>query len=246
MAAATPETGFETGTVHATLLEREHVATGQVRMSLGVRADVRALHVHAGQFVELRPAGPDGQTEKGFFALLNAPNEGPALELLVRTDATSGGEAAALLMALPLGHEVPSSAPLGAGFSLDRVGARSVRVVATGTAIAPARAAIVTLLDRKVPVLSLDYGVRSPAHVALAAELTRFGAAGIDVGVHYSEPTEHGVVGSLAHHGLARRWSIDAPRREVVLAVGQPEMVRDVREHWVALGGDPLDVLSNY
>lgn len=232
--------------VRATLVVREFVATGQVRVSLAVLPEVRALHVHAGQFVELRPLRPDGQAEKGFFALLNAPSEGQTLELLVRTDALAGGEAAALLMALPMGHEVPSSTPLGAGFSLDRIGDRSVRVVATGTAIAPARAAIVTLLERGVRVRSLDYGIRSPAHVALEGELARFGALGIEVGLHYSQPTEHGVVGALAHHGLSRRWSLDAPRREVALAVGHPEMVQEVRAHWRSLGGDPLDVLSNY
>lgn len=224
------------------------MARGQVLVRLGVAAEVRALYTRAGQFVELLPKRADGGVEKGFFALANAPFEGSTLDLLVRTDATSGGEAAALLMALPVGSSLASTPPLGAGFPLERIGERAVRVVATGTALAPARAAIVSLLAEGKRVLSLDYGVRTPAHVALAADLDGFREKAVEVAVHYSEPDAdgEGVVGALAHHALARRWTLASPRGEAVIAVGQLEMVAEVRAHWRSLGGDPADVLHNY
>lgn len=233
--------------IDARIVSRSVAAHGQLRFALAVPPEVRAHHRFPGQFVELSPLRPDRHPEKGFFALLNAPGEGTTLDLLVRTDADVGGEAAALLVALSDGATVPSSLPMGSGFPLERIGGRSVRVVATGTAIAPARAAIVHLMrTREAPVLSLDFGVRSPAHVALGADLADFSRAGIEVAIHHSHPTEAGVVGAMAHEALFARWATDAPAREVVIAVGQLEMVEAVRERWASLGGDPADVLHNY
>jgi len=225
--------------------ERHPEAEGQVRISLEVEPAMRAAHLHPGQFIELvlgeRPA------ERGYFALWNAPGEGETFELLVRTDAGDGGDAAALLGQRAVGASVRASAPLGSGFALERIGKRSVRVVATGTAIAPARAAIDHLLrGREVEILSLDYGVRSAGHVALASELARFSEAGITVAVHFSAFREGALIGQLAHQALMHRWSEVAAEEEVILAVGQLEMVAELRAHWASLGGDPADVLHNY
>jgi NAD(P)H-flavin reductase len=225
----------------ARLVGREPAATGQVRVSLAVDGAFRAAHVQAGQFVELFPEAD----EQGYFALLHAPGEQQHVALLVRTDAESGGEAAALLMRSSLGAEIPIRGPLGAGFALERALSKSVRVVATGTAIAPARAAIVALGARGVTVRSLDYGVRSGAHVALGEDLASFRRAGIEVAIHVSLPEPGGARGALAQDALAARWTDRSPHDEVVVAVGQPELARDVRARWRARGGDPLDVLTN-
>ncbi len=219
-------------------------AEGQLRISLDVAPEPRARHRFPGQFIELVLG--TSASERGYFALLNAPGEGSTFELLVRTDAADGGDAAALLGALPIGASVPASGPLGSGFPLERIGKRSVRVVATGTAIAPARAAIDHLLRHRVEVLSLDYGVRSAAHVALASELARFSEAGVEVAVHFSGLRDGALVGTLAHRALMHRWSEVAAEEEVIVAVGQLEMVADLRLRWQALGGDPADVLHNY
>ena len=233
-------------TQHEVRIRARHIeAEGQVRISLDVEPAMRAAHLHPGQFIELvlgeRP------TERGYFALSNAPGEGETFELLVRTDAADGGDAAALLGGLAVGASVRSSAVLGTGFPLERIGKRSVRVVATGTAIAPARAAIDHLLRRReVEVLSLDYGVRTARHVALASELARFNEAGVTVAVHFSGFREGVLVGQLAHRALTHRWSEVAIEEEVILAVGQLEMVAELRARWQALGGDPADVLHNY
>lgn len=225
----------------ARLVGREPAAAGQVRISLELDDAFRAAHVRAGQFVELFPE-TDAQ---GYFALLNAPGERAGASLLVRTDADTGGEAAALLMRSGLGTQLPIRGPLGAGFALERAESKAVRVVATGTAIAPARAAIVALGARGLAVRSLDYGVRSEAHVALRDDLASFAEAGIEVAIHLSMPGPGGPRGAFAQDALAARWTETATRDEVVVAVGQPELARDVRERWIARGGDPLDVLTN-
>ena len=225
----------------ARLVGREPAAAGQVRVTLEVEEAFRKAHARAGQFVELFP-----ETDAhGYFALLNAPGGNAGAVLLVRTDPESGGEAAARLMRSALGAELPIRGPLGAGFALERAEAKRVRVVATGTAIAPARAAIVALGARGLLVCSLDYGVRSEAHVALPEDLARFRRAGIEVAIHVSMPGPDGPHGVLVQDALAARWTEASTREEVVVVVGQPELARDVRERWLARGGDPLDVLTN-
>lgn len=237
--------GTEDAAQHEVRIRSRHTeAEGQLRISLEVERPCREAHRHPGQFIELVLG--EGASERGYFALLNAPGEGETFELLVRTDAADGGDAAARLGALPIGAAVRASGPLGAGFPLERIGKRSVRAVATGTAIAPARAAIDHLMRQRVEVLSLDYGVRSAQHVALASELARFSEAGITVAVHFSGLREGVLVGQLAHRGLMHRWSEVAIEEEVILAVGQLEMVAELRARWQVLGGDPRDVLHNY
>jgi NAD(P)H-flavin reductase len=227
--------------VRARIVGREPAAAGQVRVSLEVGAAVRAAHERAGQFVGLFP----GTTDRAYFALLNAPGEGERLELLVRTDAAAGGEAAARLLSVPVGDEIETTTPMGTGFPLERAVGKQVRVVATGTAIGPARAAMVVLLGRGDVVASLDYGVRSPGHVAIRDELARMREGGVEIAVHLSEPTEGRPTGTLAQDELARRWSGGAAAREIVVAVGHPAMVAEVRERWLAIGGDERDVLTN-
>lgn len=220
------------------LVSRAQAAAGQLRVALSVDPTTRAEHRAAGQFLELYPDTAD----HGYFALLNAPGEGELLELLVRTDAPSGGEAAARLTAAALGDAIPLRGPLGAGFPLERAAGRGLRVVCTGTAIAPARAAVVAF---EGAVLSLDYGVRSDDHVALRSELDRFAARGIAVAIHRSTPGASGPVGPVAQDGLEARWDEGAAAREAVLVVGQPELAEDVRRRWVLRGGDPRHVLTN-
>jgi NAD(P)H-flavin reductase len=232
-------------TQHTVCVRTRHVeAEGQLRISLDVADGARARHQHPGQFIELLFG--ESASERGYFALLNAPGEGETFELLVRTDAADGGDAAARLGLLDVRANVQAVGPLGDGFPLDRIGKRAVRVVATGTAIAPARAAIDHLLRHRVEVLSLDYGVRSAAHIALAPELARFSEAGVTVAVHFSAFREGVLLGQLAHRALMHRWSEVAVEEEVILAVGQLEMVAELRARWQALGGDPADVLHNY
>lgn len=253
--------------VPAYLARRTEVAADQIALSIAVPPGLRALHVRPGQFVKMSVRGQTGTDHEGLFAMSNAPLEdttedggveddgtaiGPTsmLRFLLRTNNPEGGEAAAALGAMRIGSPVLVSAPAGVGFDFARAKGRHLAFVATGSAMAPVRAGIEHALATSVGArsISLDLGLRSPAHLAHAAELARYRDASVDVHVHYSEPLEDGsVIGPMAHEALLARLIETERAKEVfVVAVGQPAMVKDLRARLVALGADPADVVSNY
>lgn len=253
--------------VPAFLARREGAAIDQVAISLAVHPSLRAAHVRPGQFVKVVVPGATGAQHEGLFAMSNAPAEDtiehdgvddegvplgptPTLRFLLRTNNPEGGEAAAALATQRIGAPVLVSEPAGVGFELARARGRHLAFLATGTAMAPVRAAIEQLLAEPVGAreVSLDLGVRSAAHVAYAQELARYRVAGLDVHVHFSEPREDGrVVGTLAHEALLSRLVDRGRVRDTfVVAVGQTAMVKELRARLVALGAEAGDIVSNH
>ncbi len=253
--------------VPAYLARRTEIAADQISLALAVHPGLRAAHVRPGQFVKVAVRAAAGTEHEGLFAMENAPREdtvedggvddeghavGPVstLRFLLRTNNPEGGEAAAALAVMRIGAPLLVSEPAGVGFDLARSRGRHLAFVATGTAMAPVRAAIEHALMEPpgATSLSLDLGLRSPAHLAHARDLERYRATAIDVHLHYSEPLDDGsVVGPMAHEALlARLLETDRVKDVFVVAVGQPAMVKDLRARLVALGADPADVVSNY
>ena len=222
---------------------RRQVARDQIELILGVTEEVRARHRRAGQFVKVRIAG-----QEGIFAMWNAPHEDddePTLRFLLRTNNPEGGEAAAKLALAQPGTKLEITEPSGVGFGLDRADGRGLHFVATGTAIAPVRAGIEeALLASKPKSISLDFGLRSAAHQPLEGDLKRYQARRIDVHLHFSTVDAKGVIhGAQAHLALLDRIK---DTNAFVVAVGQPEMVEELRAKFVKLGGKAEDVVSNY
>ncbi len=236
------------------LATRTEVARDQVQLTIAVHPGLLEAHLRPGQFVKVRVRDAVGALQEGIFAMANAPGEvvgpEPGLRFLLRTNNPEGGEAAARLASMPVGGVVEISEPAGEGFDLERARGRDLCFVATGTAIAPVRAGIEAARARPVGAraTSLDLGLRSPAHLAITSDLETYRSEGIAVHLHYSAPREDGTVdGTLAHEALLRRLASSASASQtMVVAVGQPAMVKDLRARFVALGGRADDVVSNY
>ena len=226
------------------VLLRRQVARDQVELLLSVHEDVRARHRRAGQFVKVRIAG-----HEGIFAMWNAPHEDiddePSLRFLLRTNNPEGGEAAAKLATAQHGTKVEVSDPAGPGFGLDRANKRPLHFVATGTAIAPVRAGIEeALIAVDATSISLDFGLRSAEHQPLEGDLKRYKAGRVEVHLHYSNVDAMGVIqGPQAHLALLDRL-VDT--NALIVAVGHPAMVKELREKFVLRGGKAEDVVSNY
>ncbi len=231
----------------ATLLRARPAAAEQAFLEVRPRAGFAERHERAGQFCKIRVGAVEG-----IFAMYSAPpfaerGGDPTLaRFLVRTGNPDGGEAADALAALPDGAPIEMTLPAGAGFDLERARGRSVYFVATGTAIAPVRAALeVALADRSAyGALSLDHGVRSEAHLAVAAEIARWRASGVDVRVHLSAPGSNGTLRGVTVQGALRERAPQLAGAAVV-AVGQPEMLESLLAEVVRLGGDPALFLTN-
>ncbi len=223
-------------------------AAAQDQIELTLEASDAALRAfrHPGQFCRVRARSPQGELHEGIFALLSAPGEG-RLRFLLRTPNPEGGEAASLLAHLPIGASVEATLPAGDGFDLPRAMGRDLYFLATGTAIAPVRAAVEVALQERASFghLRLDHGVRSDLHVAVGADLARFRAAGVDVHVHVSEPGPDGAIHGVRVQDAALAAASDLGRAAFVVA-GQSALVSELRREVAARGGDPSLVLHNY
>ena len=230
----------------ATLLSRRDVAIDQIVVELGASERAVAQHTRAGQFLKARVDDADGNTLEGIFAMLSAPRE-RSLRFLLRKNNAEGGEAADRLALIPEGSPLSISDPAGDGFALERALGRDVVVIATGTAIAPARAAIEVMLEERgrYGAITLDYGVRSEGHVAIGDDLARWRDAGIEIGIHVSELDASGKLVGVRAQDVALARIRDASRTTVV-AVGQSALVKELRATFASRGGDPERVLHNY
>lgn len=224
----------------ARLLAVRPAAEGQAWLEIEPPPGFLERYVHPGQFCKMRVGDADG-----IFAMFSAPGERP-VRFLVRTDGPSEGDAAGRLAALPPGSSIEMSQPAGRGFDLERARGRDLYFVATGTGVAPVRAALEHVLAHRADygTLALDHGVRTEAHLAIREDLERWREAGIEVDVCYSHLDAEGALcGRTVQEALRERT--DDLSRAAVIAVGQPEMLESLLEEVVALGGDAQLFLRN-
>jgi ferredoxin-NADP reductase len=229
------------------LTERSQETIDHVVFSVRTTAAMRAEFQHPGQFVKMRVEDEAGLAHEGIFALATAPFE-DRFAFLARTNNPAGGEAADRIARMPIGASLEISAPAGDGFPLGRARGRDLAIVAVGTAIAPVRSALeVMLRDRQAyGAISVDYGLRSTAHLPFAHDITRWQSLGVGVSLHVGHLREDASYeGSRAQDALFDRLGTRV-RDVVVLAVGHDALVREVRERYAAAGGDPVNVLHNY
>lgn len=231
----------------STLVARVPVAVDQMTLEIAAPEGALDRFERPGQFVRVRVAADGGAAHEGIFAMLSAPGE-RALRFLIRTPNPEGGEAADRLAQLPIDSPVEITLPTGEGFPLERARGRDLVFVATGTAIAPVRSAIEFVLARRgdFGALTLHHGLRSPEHLAIASDVERWRAAGVDVLLHYSEPQPDGSVRGVRVQDVAIERVAHIIQRAAFVAVGQTAMVNELRAMVAARGADPALVLHNY
>jgi len=224
----------------ALLRHAEVAASEQAWLAVEPPPGFAAAHLHAGQFCKMRVAG-----REGIFAMYSAPGEAEA-RFLVRVGNPVGGEAADALAELPDATPIEMTMPAGDGFDLGAARGLDVRFVATGTAVAPVRAALESVLAERgaFGALSLDLGLRSEGHLAIGAELTRWQAEGVEVRLCYSHLDPAGALVGTTVQGSLEAHVPDLTGGCVV-AVGQPEMLRELSAVVLRLGGEGTKLLTN-
>jgi len=202
-------------------------------VTLEVGKEAAALYTSPGQYLQVRSGdGTDeGSTKPGFFAIASAPQPGSSsVDLLVKATGNPGNAADALAAAAA-GARVEVSPVSGRGFALDSIPASdfgTVLLFATGTGIAPIRAAIASGLlnagggrpGAKKRDVRLYYGTRSAAATAFAAEMeSAWRAAGVTrvVPVHSDEGDDY-VQDVFARELGARLTSVEGEKGPVFSA----------------------------
>jgi len=222
----------------ARLLRARPAAAEQAFLTVEPPLGFRQAHTQPGQFCQIRSSDA-----AGIFAILSSPGEVP--RFLVRVGGP-GGAAADALAALDDGAKIEMTLPAGPGFRLERARGKDVRFVATGTGVAPVCAAIEHVLRDRAAygAISLDYGVKSEAHVAIGPQMERWLGAGIDVRIAHSSIHPAGnIVGRSVQASL--RAAVRDLGGAAVVCAGHPEMLASLAELVAELGGDPVDLLTN-
>lgn len=223
----------------ARLLDARPAAEEQALLDIEPPEGFVGAHRRPGQFCKIRV----GEAE-GIFAMMSGPGELP--RFLVRVGNPDGGEAADALATMAPGTAIEMSLPAGPGFGLERARGKDVRFVATGTGVAPVVAAIEHVLaDRDAyGAISLDLGLKSPKHMAIATWIERWRRLGVEVRVAYSRVDEEGRLEGTTVQESLRSAHPDLAGAAIV-AVGQGAMLATLRAVVEAAGGDPDAILTN-
>ncbi|WP_373046637.1 ferredoxin--NADP reductase [Vulgatibacter sp.] len=191
-------------------------------LRLQVAPGVAASYRHAGQFLKVRRPG---ETDGAFFAIASGPG-GDTVELLVKQGEGLPDE----LVALPVGAEVETTLAMGSGFPLEENRGRDVLLFATGSGIAPIRAALQEILGERDRwgAVELFFGVRTPEDFPYGAELDGLAAQGVKVHRVISQQ------GPQAGHAryVQERFRAELPRVEnaVAFLCGLQGMIDGVTE----------------
>lgn len=200
-----------------------------------------ARHVAPGQVVKART--PEGEA---FFALATAPAADGRAELLVKR----GGRVADAILAIARpGAALEVTPPFGRGFPVEEARGRDVLLFAAGSAIAPIRALIQTMIARREEFdrVTLFYGQRSGAEFAYRGEHLSWERRGIRVILCPSgdEDGWTGVRGRVQEVARTVAFGGARPHEAVAFVSGMTAMLDDVRATLGAAGVPPGRVHLN-
>ncbi len=181
---------------------------------------------------------------EGYFAIASAPEDKGILEFLVK----DGKGVAEAIFRLRKGEALQVKGPFGKGFPIDNYKGRDVLIQAVGSAIAPMRGVIGSIMRRRSDFKKVTaiFGVRREADFPFADELDKWREAGIEIIVTLSRPEDPdwpGKSGYVTAHCEEALAELDHP---VALVCGMKEMQSQSTEQLCRLGVDECEVLTNY
>lgn len=204
----------------ASVTNRNEIAAGHVLLELECDAALRGF-VRCGQYCSLEPAN----TKASPFALFSAPEE-RRLQFLIRAPEN---QPTPPMYALSAGVELRCSTPQG-GYDLELARGRHLLCVATGSAIAPVRSALVSLALHggrqalNIPSLTLFYGYLTQSHHALSLDVDILQQLGVDIFLHISSVADSALFDKVRRH-IEEKNSASA-----LLCAGQPHLVGQLKE----------------
>src|SRR5581483_11650765 len=168
----------------------------------------------------------DGQA-KSYFAIASAPGEDTLSFLVKRGSGVSGA-----LFEQGIGSSVLMTGPVGKGFPITEYRGHDPLLMAAGTAIAPIRSVIRSVLAHRHDYgkVILIYGVREPAHFAFQDEVESWRDQSIMVVLTCSQPGSaawNGAVGYVQHRLEDVAEHLERP---VALICGMKEMMQQTSE----------------
>ena len=179
-----------------------------------------------------------------YFAIASAPEEQGYLDILVRQGHGTSGA----IYALEAGAELEISGPTGKGFPLNAHKGKNILLISVGTAIAPMRSVLRSLLHRRQEFgeVMLFQGVLTPRHFTYEAEMEDWSRQGIKVyrTVTYPENTDWTGYSGFVQNILEQVKP--GPQNAVVFLAGMQEMIEQTTDLLKRLGFQKENILLNY
>lgn len=187
--------------------------------------------------------GVEGVGES-YFAVASAPEDKDVLQFLVK----NGKGAAGALFTMEEGDSVYVKGPVGKGFPIDDYKGRDLIIEAVGTAIAPMRGVIRSVMKRRDDFgkVTAVIGVRVPEDFPFKNEMDEWRRAGIETLLTVSRPEGTGWKGSAGYVQRHCKEAMEELDKPVALICGMKDMMSQSRDELCRLGVDECDVLTNY
>lgn len=187
--------------------------------------------------------GVEGVGES-YFAIASAPEDEGVLQFLVK----DGKGAAGAIFLMKEGDTIQVKGPVGKGFPIDNYKGRDVIIQAVGTAIAPMRGVIRSVLARRSDFgkVSVVFGVRVPEDFPFKNEIKDWEKAGIETTLTISRPEGAEWSGDTGYVQTYCKEVIEGLDKPVALVCGMKDMMTQSRDELCRLGVDECDVLTNY
>lgn len=177
------------------------------------------------------------------FAIASPPG-GTTFEFLLKVPP----ERFADLITLGPGDRVPMGRPQGSGFPFEAARGKSLWLFGVGSGIAPLRAVIEHLLQRRNDVkdVHLLYGVRETAELAFTSRFGTWAGHGVAVMPVVSQPKPGTWDGRVGHIQAHMPKAFADPENTVAFLCGLPAMDRDVAAALLERGVGPDQVFRNW
>lgn len=193
-----------------------------------------------GQLVVLSLPG----LKPAYFAIASAPEEQGYLDVLIRQGKGTSGA----IFDLEVGAEIEVSNPTGKGFPLDAHKGKNLLLISVGTAIAPMRSVLRSLLRRRGEFgeVMLFQGVLTPQHFPYEEEMEDWSRQGIQVYRTVTFPENTGWTGYSGFVQGVLEVVKPNPHNTIVYLAGMKEMIEQSTELLKRLGFQAEDILLNY
>jgi sulfhydrogenase subunit gamma (sulfur reductase) len=181
---------------------------------------------------------------EAYFAIASAPEDKGVLQFLIK----DGKGTAGALFRMKEGDTVQVKGPVGKGFPIDDYKGRDVVIDAVGTAIAPMRGVIRSIMRRRNDFgeVSAVFGVRVPEDFPFGGKMKEWEDAGIEIVLTVSRPEGTGWAGDAGYVQAHCEEALEDMDKPVALVCGMKDMITQNREELCRLGVDECDVLTNY
>jgi len=181
---------------------------------------------------------------ESYFAIASAPEDKGAMDFLVQE---KDGLAKALCSAKK-GDSVQAKGPVGKGFPIDKYKGRNLLLAAVGSAIAPMRGVLRSIIARRADFgkVTIIYGVKTPDEFAFTDEMADWKKANVEVIQVISRPEGTAWKGKTGHVQDYFKDNLKKLERPIAMTCGMKDMQQQSREVLSGLGVPAEEILTNF